>query len=64
MKRLVRTAPLWVAMAVVAVLMAGTASAHSAAPQDPDAQLPTWPFAVGAIAAVAAVAIWSVRRRP
>ncbi|KZS67951.1 hypothetical protein A4G28_13110 [Mycobacterium ostraviense] len=28
-----------------------------------DADVPTWPFAVGAIAAVAAAALWAVRRR-
>lgn len=69
---------LWVIAAVVAVLMAGGASADSARvwagppdtshpaakPADPDGELPAWPFAVGAIAAVAVVAIWSVRRRP
>ncbi len=36
----------------------------SAKPAEPDGELPAWPFAVGAIAAVAVVAIWSVRRRP
>lgn len=36
----------------------------AAKPADPDGELPAWPFAVGAIAAVAVVAIWSVRRRP
>ncbi|WP_205875473.1 hypothetical protein [Mycobacterium camsae] len=36
----------------------------TAKPPDPDGELPAWPFAVGAIAAVAVVAIWSVRRRP
>lgn len=28
-----------------------------------DADIPTWPFAVGAIAAVAAGALWALRRR-
>ncbi|MGV7631332.1 hypothetical protein [Mycobacterium persicum] len=31
---------------------------------DTDADIPTWPFAVGAIAAVAAGALWALRRRP
>ncbi|EUA08132.1 hypothetical protein I546_4836 [Mycobacterium kansasii 732] len=29
-----------------------------------DADVPTWPFAVGTIAAVAAGALWAMRRRP
>ncbi|WP_155769375.1 hypothetical protein [Mycobacterium asiaticum] len=45
-----------------AVLML-TAVLTAAAP-DPDAEMPAWPFVLGAVAAVAVVAIWSVRRRP
>jgi drug/metabolite transporter (DMT)-like permease len=57
MKRLItRVGLLWAAVAVVAVL--------TAAAPDPDGDMPVWPFAVGAIAAVAAAAFWSVRRRP
>ncbi len=36
----------------------------AAKPADPDGELPAWPFAVGAVVAVAVVALWSVRRRP
>lgn len=36
----------------------------TAKPADPEGELPTWPFAVGAVVAVGAVALWSVRRRP
>ena len=64
MNRLLRAASLWAALAFTAVLTAGTAGAHAGADRDPGAELPAWPFAVGAIAAVAVVAIWSVRRRP
>ena len=57
MKRLIsRVGLLWAVVAVVAVL--------TAAAPDPDGDMPVWPFAVGAIAAVAAAAFWSVRRRP
>ncbi|BDB45749.1 MULTISPECIES: hypothetical protein [Mycobacterium] len=47
-----------------AVLTAGVASAYAAAPHEPDPNPPVWPFVVGAVAAVAVVAIWQVRRRP
>lgn len=63
MNRLLRVGSLWAVMVITAVLTAGTAGAHAGADRDPNAELPTWPFALGAIAAVAAVAIWSVRRR-
>jgi drug/metabolite transporter (DMT)-like permease len=57
MKRLItRFGLLWAVVSVVAVL--------TAAAPDPDGEMPVWPFAVGAIAAVAAGAYWSVRRRP
>lgn len=36
----------------------------AAAPRDPDADMPVWPFAVGTIVAVGVVAFWSTRRRP
>jgi hypothetical protein len=57
MKRLItRLGLLWAVVTLVAVL--------TAAAPDPDGDVPVWPFAVGAIAAVAAAAFWSVRRRP
>jgi hypothetical protein len=57
MKRLItRVGLLWAVASLVAVL--------TAAAPDPDGEMPVWPFAVGAIAAVAAGAYWSVRRRP
>lgn len=57
MKRLItRVGLLWAVVTVVALL--------TAAAPDPDGDMPVWPFAVGAIAAVAAGAFWSVRRRP
>lgn len=34
------------------------------AERKPDGDVPTWPFVVGTIAAVAAAALWAVRRRP
>lgn len=62
--RMLPVASLWAGMAIIAVLTAGTASADAGAGRDPDGELPAWSFAVGAIAAVAVVAFWSVRRRP
>jgi hypothetical protein len=64
MKRLLGTASLWATLTISAVLSAGIAAANAGAGRDPNAELPAWPFAVGANAAVAVVAIWSVRRRP
>lgn len=64
MSRLLRVASLSAVLVITALLTAGTAGAHAGADRGPDAELPAWPFAVGAIAAVAVMAIWSVRRRP
>lgn len=64
MNRLLRAALVWATLAITAVLTPGTAWAHAGADRDPGAELPAWPFAVGAIVAVAVVAVWSVRRRP
>ncbi|WP_155763661.1 hypothetical protein [Mycobacterium asiaticum] len=53
------------ALLTAAILTAGLAGAVPVAdPRNADPDVPPWVFAVGAIAAVAAVAIWSVRRRP
>jgi len=64
LNRLLPAAQLWATLVITAVLTAATASAHAGADRDPNGELPAWPFVVGAIAAVAVVAFWSVRRRP
>lgn len=64
LNRLLPAAQLWATLVITAVLTAAMASAHAGADRDPNGELPAWPFAVGAIAAVAVVAFWSVRRRP
>ncbi|OBI73727.1 hypothetical protein [Mycobacterium asiaticum] len=47
------------------VLTAGAASAvPGAAPANTEPEVPAWVFGAGAIAAVAVVAFWSMRRRP
>lgn len=38
-------------------------SSESAPPSPPPAGVPAWPFAVGAVAVIAAGAVWAVRRR-
>ncbi|MEH3142399.1 MAG: copper resistance protein CopC [Mycobacterium kyogaense] len=63
--------PFQVTTGATAAVATPTASAASEAPattqaapaSPPPAGLPAWPFAVGAVAVVAAGAVWAVRRR-
>ncbi len=65
MHRFISWVGLLSAALTTAVLTAGPALAlQGAAPANAEPEIPAWVFGVGAIAAVAVVAIWSVRRRP
>ncbi|OBK95708.1 hypothetical protein A5645_12175 [Mycobacterium asiaticum] len=65
MHRFITWVGLLSALLTSTVLTAGPAFAlPSATPANAEPEVPAWVFGVGAIAAVAVVAFWSVRRRP